>query len=232
MVTTPVIIDIAVVVILVIFTMLGARRGLLRAVAGLVIAVMALVGAALAAGALADPVTGVVSPLIARHITQQVDAAMEEHSAQMPEAGEEDPEGIEALLALVGLDSDVRASVTERVQETVRDTGVSVATAVVESMTRSVVYGALFLLAFVGLTVLLRVLLKAMDLVLQLPGLHLLNTLGGGAVGLIQGALVLFLAIWILRRLGVSFETEALSSAHILGFFTANTPLSALSFLQ
>ena len=36
----------------------------------------------------------------------------------------------------------------------------------------------------------------------------------------------------VLRRLGVSFETEALASAHILRIFTSNTPLSVLTFLR
>ena len=44
--------------------------------------------------------------------------------------------------------------------------------------------------------------------------------------------LLLFLAVWVLRRLGVSFETEALAEAHILRIFTANTPLDVISLLQ
>ena len=46
------------------------------------------------------------------------------------------------------------------------------------------------------------------------------------------GTLLLFLVVWVLRRLGVSFETEALASAHILQIFTSNTPLSVLTFLR
>ena len=45
-------------------------------------------------------------------------------------------------------------------------------------------------------------------------------------------ALVLFLAVWILRRLGMSFETGAFAGTHLLKFFTANTPLGVLSFLS
>ena len=46
-------------------------------------------------------------------------------------------------------------------------------------------------------------------------------------------ALALFLAVWALRRFGVSFETESVSATHLLRFFTTHTPLSALmSFLQ
>ena len=76
------------------------------------------------------------------------------------------------------------------------------------------------------------VLVGAMGLVLKLPLLRGLNALGGGAVGLLEGALLLFLAVWVLRRMGVSFETEALAEAHILRIFTANTPLGVLSHLQ
>ena len=71
-----------------------------------------------------------------------------------------------------------------------------------------------------------------MGLVLKLPGLRLLNALGGAVIGLAEGVLLLFLAVWLCRKLGVSFETEALAEAHILRIFTTNTPLSLLSFLQ
>lgn len=230
--TAAVIIDIVVALALIFFTINGAKRGLLQSAAGLVILVVALIGAALITSALTEPVTRAVSPLITKHVTQQVDDAMAQQTVEMPEADTGDPDGIEALLALIGLDSDVRESLTEQVQDTVRDTGVTVATAVVESLTRTIVSGVLSLVSFVLLVILLRLVFKAMDLVLQLPGLHLLNTLGGGAVGLIQGALVVFLAVWILRRLGVSFETGALAGGHLIKFFTVNTPLSVLSFLQ
>lgn len=101
----------------------------------------------------------------------------------MPEADVQEDEalegfGIEDLLALLGIDQDVRDSITQQAQETVRDTGVSVASAVVESIAGTMIYGALFLIAFLVLMILLHILVKAMDLVLKLPGLHGLNALG------------------------------------------------------
>ena len=102
----------------------------------------------------------------------------------------------------------------------------------VESLARSVIYGVLFLVSFIALSLLLHVLAKAMDLLTRLPGLHTLNALGGAATGFVKGALALFLAIWVLRRLGVSFETAEVAQTHILRFFAAHTPLSALSLLQ
>lgn len=235
--TTPVIIDAIVVVVLVGFCLFGARKGLFQALAGLVTMIVALVGAGIIAASFSGPVTGLVAPLIEDRITQQVDEALGLAPGQMPEVDAQADEtgegfGIEDLLALLGVDEDVRDSIAQQAQDTVRDTGVSVASAVVESIAGTMIYGALFLLSFLVLMILLHILVKAMDLVLQLPGLHGLNALGGGLIGLVEGALALFLAVWVLRRLGVSFESDPFVQAHILRIFTTNTPLSVLSFLQ
>ena len=234
--TTPVIIDIVVAAVLLGFAVYGGKRGLFRALSGLLAVVVALVGAGIIAATFTTPVTMVVTPLIAGHIEEKVENAMAVQSAgsgvQMPEADTEDPSAIQDLLAILGLDDEVRSRLAEEVQEKVRDTGASIAAAVVESMARSLIYGTLYILSFAVLLLLMKVLIGAMDLVLKLPLLRGLNTLGGAAVGLVEGALLLFLAVWVLRRLGVSFESEALAEAHILRIFTANTPLGVLSHLQ
>lgn len=234
--TTPVIIDIVVAAVLLGFAVYGGKRGLFRALSGLLAVVVALVGAGIIAATFTTPVTKVVTPLIAGHIEEKVENAMAVQSAgsgvQMPEADTEDPSAIQDLLTILGLDDEVRSRLAEEVQEKVRDTGASIAAAVVESMARSFIYGTLYILSFAVLLLLMKVLIGAMDLVLKLPLLRGLNTLGGAAVGLVEGALLLFLAVWVLRRLGVSFESEALAEAHILRIFTANTPLGVLSHLQ
>lgn len=234
--TTPVIIDIVVAAVLLGFAVYGGKRGLFRALSGLLAVVVALVGAGIIAATFTTPVTKVVTPLIAGHIEEKVENAMAVQSAgsgvQMPEADTEDPSAIQDLLSILGLDDEVRSRLAEEVQEKVRDTGASIAAAVVESMARSFIYGTLYILSFAVLLLLMKVLIGAMDLVLKLPLLRGLNTLGGAAVGLVEGALLLFLAVWVLRRLGVSFESEVLAEAHILRIFTANTPLGVLSHLQ
>ena len=228
--TTPVIIDAVVVLVLVGFILFGIRRGLLGTLAGLVIVVVALVGAGMIASTFSGPAAKLVSPLIEKQIEKKMDNALREHEAQMPEA--DDGFQIEDLLALLGMDADVRESLTQKAQDTVRDTGVSVAAAVVSSIAQSVIYGVLYILSFVALTILLHVLFGAMGLLAKLPGLRSMNALGGGLLGLIEGVLLLFLAVWAARRLGVSFEVEPYTQAHILRIFTDYTPLSILIFLQ
>lgn len=176
-----------------------------------------------------------MTPLIREQIETKVDEAMARGSPRRSRCRRRTwtrASPSRTLLALMGLDEDVRNSLASQTQEKIQDTGVSLVMAVVESLAQSILYAALFLVSFVGLTILLKLLIRAMDLVLQLPGLHLVNALGGAVIGLIEGALVLFLAIWVLRRFGVSFETDTVSATHILRFFATHTPLSALSLLQ
>ena len=240
--TTPVIMDIIVAAVLVTFTIFGARRGLFRALAGLVAVIVALVGAGIIANTLSAPAAKLMTPLIQSHIEEKVDDAVTEQSGQAPQVDgvptdpmEEADEGtlsVEDLLSLLGLDQDVRDSLAQQAQEKVRDTGVSIAMAVVESVAQSMMYGILYIVSFTLLLWGLKLLIRATDLVLKMPGLHLANSLGGGAVGLIEAGLLVFLVIWVARRLGISFETDTVAATHLLRFFTTNTPLSALSFLQ
>ena len=232
--TTPVIIDIAVAAVLAGFVFCGISRGLVRSLAGLVAVVIALVGAGIAAATFAPPAAEFVTPLIAGKIEERVEEAMASRSddVQMPEVEVAEDLTVGELLAILGLDEEVRGHLSQQAETAMRDTGAAVVEAVVESVAYSFIYGALYILVFLLLLLLVHVLIGAMDLVMKLPGLSLLNALGGALAGLIEGALLLFLAVWVLRRLGVSFETEALAEAHILRIFTANTPLSVLSLLQ
>lgn len=232
--TTPVIIDIVVAAVLVCFLIYGGSRGLIRSLAGLVAVVIALVGAGMAAATFTPPAAEYVTPLIAEKIEQRLEKAVASRAdgVQMPEVEVAEDLSVGELLAILGLDEEVRGQLSEQAESAVRDTGAAVVEAVVESVAYSFIYGALYILVFLLLILLVHVLIGAMDLVMKLPGLNLLNALGGALVGVIEGALLLFLAVWVLRRLGVSFETEALAEAHILRIFTANTPLSVLSLLQ
>lgn len=62
--TTTVIIDVIVGAVLLGFVIRGAYRGMLQTLAGLVILVMALVGASIVARSLTAPVTDFLSPII------------------------------------------------------------------------------------------------------------------------------------------------------------------------
>lgn len=222
--TTPVIIDAIAVAVLALFGILGAWKGLLRTLAGLLIVVLSLAGAGIIASALSAPAAKLIAPAIEKRIEARLDEAIRE---KRPDAGRE--ETLAELLDLLGVDQTRRETLADRAEKSVRDTGASLAAALVESLAQSVLYGVLYMLSFLLLSVALHLLVRMLDAVLKLPGLHGLNAVGGGLVGLAEGALLLFLAVWVLRLVGVSFDAE--EGSRIFRFFTVYTPLDALKFL-
>ena len=203
----PVIIDIIAAAVLLGFIISGAKRGLFRALAGLVMILVALAGARVAAEKLTAPAAELMRPVLEHRIEAKLDAALEtpEESGRMPE---EDTDGPDArdLLALLGVEEERLDELAEQVQESVRDTGVTILTAVAEALAEPVLYSLLFLLAFLLLAVGLKLLARLLDLAMKLPVLHGANALGGGVVGALEGAVVLLLLTMLLLRLDVPLE--------------------------
>ena len=243
MTTTAIILDVLTAAALIAFTVMGAHRGFFRTVAGLLAVILALVGAQLFTSWAAPHVSGVLQPAIERRVEKKVDAALggDTITPQEPQIGASRPDSetqdqkeaeeseIQRLLRAIGVDEQLFQRLGESAREKVRDTGVTVATAVVQSVAESVIRALLFLLSFAVFLLLLKLLAKVLDLALKLPVLRSMNGLAGAAVGLVEGVLAVFLAVWLLRRFGVSFETPAVEGTYLLSFFAKHTPLSALA---
>ncbi|MCI9330670.1 MAG: CvpA family protein [Oscillibacter sp.] len=224
--TTPVIIDAIAVAVLAGFAVLGAWKGLLRTLAGLLVLILSLAGAGIVASALSAPAAKLITPVIEKRIESRLEEALQERrQTHAPEEGLP----LEELLDLLGVDQVRREALSARAEKAIRDTGTSLAAALIESLAQSVLYGVLYMISFALLSVALHLLVRMLDVFLKLPGLHGLNSVGGGLVGLAEGALLLFLAVWALRLVGVSFDGQ--ESSRIFRFFTTYTPLDALRFL-
>lgn len=225
--TTPVIIDAIAVAVLAGFALLGAWKGLLRTLAGLLVIVLSLAGAGIIASALSAPAAKLIAPVIEKRIESRLDEALEGQLSGRTDGAEGLP--LADLLDLLGVDQARRGALTDRAEKAIRDTGASAASAVIESLAQSILYGVLYMISFVLLALGLHLMVRMLDAVLKLPGLRGLNAWGGGLLGLAEGALLLFLAVWVLRLLGVSLKGE--DGSLIFRFFTTHTPLDALKFL-
>ena len=209
--TTPVIIDIIAAAILVGFTAYGARRGLFRALAGLLIVVLALLGARFAAEKLAAPAARMAEPAIQRQIERRLDEALADLPVDLDGAVRMPEEYLpEELLGILGITGDRLDALADQARESVRETGVSVLSAVAESAAEAFFHGLFYILAFLILTVLLNLAAKVLDLAFRLPVLHGANALGGAAVGLLEGVLLLFLLALLLRKLGMDPQGSCL----------------------
>lgn len=227
--------DVGVLLILAFFIWLGAKRGLVLTLCGLVAVVVALIGASLLSNALAEPVADLVEPMITERIQSTLDESIQ-HTEFTTESGgvAEDADSI-SLVGVVGQlkESKLFSGFAESFQRAVSEGTAQVVTSAARSVAHyaavQIAHGILFVLGFVLILIAWFILSHALDLVAKLPGLHSLNKLGGGAIGLLKGCIVLFVLAWLLRVCGWRLPEETVEKTYLVRFFLNTNPVSLLT---
>ena len=215
----PVIADIIIATVILLAVYLGGRSGLLQSLAGLIVVIASALGAAWSAKTFAEPVSAWLQPLLTEKFTDQIQS----HGAASASAGD--------MLSIFGFNGHALTRLVESVTAQVAATGKSLLETVVGSVVHSVAYAAVFLVTFLVLLLVLMLLIKPLELATKLPGLRTLNALGGGLLGLIKGILLVFFAVWVLRKLQLLITPQLLEESMFLPFFVNNSPLSLLTGL-
>ena len=135
------------------------------------------------------------------------------------------------MLTLFHFNGESLQQMVDEVTDKVKETGVDLLHAVSGSVAHSVAYAAVYLVAFLVLLLVVWLVLKPVHLLVKLPVLRTVNALGGGALGLIWGALLVFLAVWLLQRFDLVLTGEMVENSLLLQFFANNSPLSLLTSL-
>lgn len=216
---TPIIADIVIAAVLVLAVIIGAKRGLLQSLAGMIIVVAAFFGASWAANTFDEMAAQWMRPLLEDYLQKTIDA-------QQQNAGVED-----LLRSFQFGVFDLQQQIEEIMQQ-MQQTGTAAVDAVMDSVTLSIAHAAVFLASFLVLVIVLWLVMLPLKLMTKLPGLHAINAVGGGALGLICGTLLVFLAVWAMGRFGWLLTEEMVEKSYILRFFATNTPLSLLALLS
>ena len=209
--------DLVIAAALVLFVVIGAARGLVKSLSGLIIVAAAFIGASFVANALAEPVAQWLGPVIEENILSKLAA--------------ENTNDAEALLAAFHFSGESLQQMVEQVMTTVKETGMDILSAVTDSVAMSVSYAAVYLVAFLVLLLAVWLLLKPVQLLTKLPVLRTVDRLGGGALGLVWGALLVFAAVWLMLRFDWVLTQEMVDHSRLLHFFATNSPLSLLASL-
>ena len=81
----------------------------------------------------------------------------------------------------------------------IRDRAESLAPAIAREVAQLIGWLILFVLGFIALKLLCRLAVFLLDQIDRVPGLHLLNHLGGALLGVLKGLLLLTLAVLVLN---------------------------------
>ena len=218
--------------VLLIFACIGARRGLILSLCGLLAFVVAFLGASFAARTLSPVVADALEPRFAAAIEEQLNESIRQQ-AEAGEAAVLSPddvplEGVLDALREMGFYETLINTVDRAVESGMTAVAASAAAAVAAAIARSAAYLILFLLGFFLILLAWRLLSRALDLVARLPGLHFLNKTGGALFGLVQGCIILFVAAWLLQFFGQMLPRELVEQTVLLKFFMTTNPFSLL----
>lgn len=208
--------DLGVAAVLLLFTVLGAKRGLFKTLTGFLVIVLAIVGAAMLADRFCESVSALLFPYAEPHLAALFGDGMVSVSTALTDA-----------LASYGLSTD---SLTE-ILNGLNSSAESLAQEALRSVLQTIVQGALLLVFFLALLLVLKLLVRVLDLVFKLPVLHTLNVLGGAAFGLAEAAALLFLAVYAANLLGSTVFIDHAEGTYLLSFFVNNSPRTLLAAL-
>ena len=219
--------------VLLIFACIGARRGLILSLCGLLAFVVAFLGASFAARTLSPVVADALEPKFAAAIEEQLNESIRQQ-AEAGEAAVLSPddvplEGVLDALREMGFYETLINTVDRAVESGMTAVAASAAAAVAAAIAQSAAYLILFLLGFFLILLAWRLLSRALDLVALLPGLHFLNKTGGALFGLVQGCIILFVAAWLLQFFGQVLPRELVEQTVLLKFFMTTTPFSLVA---
>lgn len=215
--------DIAIAAILLLCLIVGGVRGFIRSLLSVVILAVALLGSAVLANVLADPVSGWVTPRVEQYMLDRLTDGRSDEAVSAAAASDN-----AALAKLV--DFDAITGIAKKAMDNAIETGKNMLEGAVTGMVRSLVYGVLFLLSFLVLTLLLRLVTSPLRLAERTPVLGTLNRLAGAALGLCLGLLAMFATASVVQWTGL-VDAATLRDTHLLKYFTQHSPMDLIAML-
>lgn len=212
--------DIAIAAILLIALVLGYRKGFVLTLCDFLAVFVALFGAMILSDLLAGPVTQALMPIVHDGVVAQLDKVAPDASVAV--------DNIELPAILTALSqSHLYRGFVDSLQEFFSSEAAAITGTVVSSVAEyiamQIARALLFGLSFLVVLIVWKAASRVLNLAFRLPVLHTLNRLGGGAVGLLQGTVILFVAAALLQ--GRFLPPEAVASSPLLHFFCTTNPL-------
>ena len=219
--------DLIIVGILLVFVILGARRGMILSLCGMVAILVALSGASVGAKTLAPQVSAVLEPRFAAAIEEQLNKEISSSIENGRTGFEENTlTGLLGFLRDMGLYRELADAVELAIESGMTSVAAAVAARAAAAMAETVAYPLLFFLFFFLIMLIWTLASYLLDLAFRFPVLSGLNRLGGAAFGLIKGVVIVFLLVWLLRRFAMLPLPEELAQTKLLYFFANTNPLT------
>lgn len=218
--------DVIILAVLAAFALIGARKGLIMTLCGLVAAILALTGARLAADNLSPSIAYLIEPSIRDVVYTEMDSALPETAEELEDFDwAYDDGGLLEQLVTSDFYQHFLQTVQESVHREAHQAAETASTVVAESLAQTVAWFMTYVVAFFLILVLGTLLGHGLDLAAKLPGLRLVNQSLGGLCGLIQGIVIVTVVCSLSVGFGL-FPDEAMENSSLLALFSAFSTIS------
>lgn len=225
--------DVIIAALLLFFLWRGYRKGFILTLCGFLAVFVALIGASILSNVLAEPVAKAIEPVVMSGIHDTVTSSFQRVPAADASSAEEADwlsqlpldellEPLKDSKFFQGFADAFQKALDAGAAEVAGNAARAVAHFVAVQIARTVIFSV----AFIAVLIAWFVLSHALDLVAKLPVLNSLNRWTGAVLGLAEGALLVFIAAWLLKD--GYLPPEAVQNTYLLHLFCTTNPLKFL----
>lgn len=215
--------DLILLLIFVIFVALGAHRGFVLTLCGLLAVFVAFFGASLVSNILCEPMAEAIRPTLERRIDGVLRQSIQREysgsaSEDVPTPEELPLEDVPAFLKNSAFYQNLAQSFRQAVEQGVTSVTGNAAQSLAGYAARELARAVLFLLSFLVILVAWFLISHALDLVAKLPVLSTVNQVGGGVIGAARGFLILCVCAWVFHGALDLLPPEIAEGSRLLPF--------------
>ena len=237
--STGLIIDIAVIIIVALCAWSGFKNGIIRGVCGILAIILALYGASIAAKMYSNEFVSMFRPFVGGMLDTSVSNSINGRYVEDEQGRQiEDPTVIRAednssvydvsfaALRNIGLSENAAQKMAEDVKAGVSAVDRDMSAYLTKLVCERISYVCVFMLAFIILAVALAIIGNAIDIVFTLPGLGLADSIGGVVFGIVKGILIVMAIAMFLRYTGLLLKDHMVEDSFIISKLLNNNPVA------
>ena len=225
-------IDLGLLVVIILCTWGGYKKGLIGSIAGILAIVVALLGGSLLSSTYAHEVVPALEPFVNGYIDSQTNRqqALEKMGYGNSDLSLNDILAADPSLRYdyayesirsIGFYQDRAEELADKAVDYSQQTGADMTTSVVNVLCDTITYVGGLTLAFLMILILLIAMANVGNLSFRLPNMENLDEIGGTVLGFIKGFVYCVLFCWMLSFFGIFIGKDTLAQTTLARFFLA-----------
>lgn len=225
-------IDLGLLIVIILCTWGGYKKGLIGSIAGILAIVVALLGGSLLSSTYAHEVVPALEPFVNGYVDSQ---SNRQQALEKMGYGDSDMSLNDILAAdpslrydyayesirSVGFYQDRAEELADKAVDYSNQTGIDMTTSVVTILCDTITYVGGLTLAFLMILILLIAIANVGNMSFRLPNMENLDEIGGTVLGFIKGFVYCVLFCWILSFFGILIGKDTLAQTTLARFFLA-----------